>query len=265
MPDTLVQAALEAARALGRDVADVPLIEVARTAKISKSTLLRRLGGTREALDAAVRDIGVALGGRAPVRERATTAAAQLIDERGLSAVTLEAVAARAECSVHSLYAGFGGRDEMLRAAFDRFGPVLDLTDATADEHATFEVTVHRIYRVITETFSKRPRVMPAMLAEMMARPTDRTVSTLIQHTGPRMLASLGGWLSDQIASGNIRDLPLPVLMQQMIAPVILHACLRPAAGSAGFDLPDPEESCAIFADAFLLGVSTTRPGQRTR
>ncbi|HWS92151.1 MAG TPA: hypothetical protein VN306_06530, partial [Mycobacterium sp.] len=53
--DDLVQAALRAARALGKDVADVPVIAIAREAGLSRSTLIRRLGGTRAALDAAVR------------------------------------------------------------------------------------------------------------------------------------------------------------------------------------------------------------------
>ncbi|SII64639.1 Putative transcriptional regulator, TetR family [Mycobacteroides abscessus subsp. abscessus] len=66
-----MNAALQAAHALGKDVADVPLVEVARAAGVSRSTLLRRLGGTRQALDAAVRETGVDPGrARACARTR---------------------------------------------------------------------------------------------------------------------------------------------------------------------------------------------------
>ncbi|WP_100482321.1 TetR/AcrR family transcriptional regulator [Mycobacteroides abscessus] len=261
MTEDLVNAALQAAHALGKDVADVPLVEVARAAGVSRSTLLRRLGGTRQALDAAVRETGVDPGGRAPVRERATVAAAELIDERGLAAVTLEAVATQADCSVHSLYAAFGGRDELLRATFDRFGPIVDIEDTVGDSSVGIEEKLHRIYQRLVQAFSQKPRVMPAMYAEIMARPFDPSVRKLIEHNAPRMLGSVGLWLSGEIAAGRIRDLPVTVLTQQLLAPVVMHTALRPAAeGVLGLELPDIQEVCKIFADAFLHGVRVPEP-----
>src|SRR5262245_5173935 len=83
--DTLVDAAMEAADELGRDIADVPITAIARHAGISRSTLLRRLGGSRTALDDAVRARGVDPGGIPPVRVRALDAAAALIAQNGLA------------------------------------------------------------------------------------------------------------------------------------------------------------------------------------
>jgi AcrR family transcriptional regulator len=188
----VVEAALRAADHLGRDVADVPLIAIAREAGMSRSTLVRRLGGSRRPLDDAVRAAGVEPGGRPPVRERAVQAAASLISDRGLAAVTLEAVAAQADCSVHSLYAVFGGRDELLRAVFDRYGPILGLDEAISGAQTDLSEAVHRIYRALAEAFSREPRVAPAMIAEALARPTGSAVQALVQHIAPRMLASLG-------------------------------------------------------------------------
>src|ERR1700749_2764636 len=173
VPADVVEAALRAAASLGRDVADVPLIAIAREAGMSRSTLIRRLNGSRQPLDDAVRPAGVEPGGRPRVRERAVLAAASLISDRGLAAVTLEAVAVQADCSVHSLYAVFGGRDELLRAVFDRYGPILDLDEAISDPDADLSENVHRVYRVITEAFGREPRVAPAILAEGLARPTS--------------------------------------------------------------------------------------------
>src|ERR1043166_7268659 len=79
--DELVQAALRAAEKRGKDVADVPVLAIAYEAGMSRSTLLRRLGGSRAALDKAVRAAGVDPGGQAPVRTRALDAAAALISE----------------------------------------------------------------------------------------------------------------------------------------------------------------------------------------
>ncbi len=113
---TLVQVAIRTAEARGEDVADLPLTVLAAAAGVSRSPLVRRLGGSRRALDEAVLAAGVDPGGRPPVRRRAVDAAAQLIAEPGLAAATLEAVAAGAGCPLHSLYAAFGGRDGLLGA-----------------------------------------------------------------------------------------------------------------------------------------------------
>jgi AcrR family transcriptional regulator len=258
VPADVVEAALRAAQNLGRDVADVPLIAIAREAGMSRSTLLRRLSGTRQPLDEAVRAAGVEPGGRPPVRERAIQAAAALISDRGLATVTLEAIAVQANCSVHSLYAVFGGRDELLRAVFDRYGPIVDIDDAISDPHAELAETVHRIYRLMAEAYSREPRVAPAMLAEALARPTGAAVQALAQHTAPRMLASVGQWLAAEIAAGRIRDLPLPLLIQQMLAPITMSTMLRPVLDAIPeLEVPELDEACTVFADAFLRAAAT--------
>jgi AcrR family transcriptional regulator len=258
VPADLVEAALRAAENLGRDVADVPLIAIAREAGMSRSTLVRRLNGSRQPLDNAVRAAGVEPGGRPPVRERAIQAAASLISDRGLAAVTLEAVAGQASCSVHSLYAVFGGRDEMLSSVFDRYAPIVDFEDSISDPKGDLADTVHRIYRLVAEAFSREPRVAPAMLAEMMARPTGPAGQTFSRYIAPRMLAGVGEWLAAEAGAGRIRDLPVPLLLQQMLAPIAVHTLLRPAVGNVPqVDLPSLDEACTVFADAFLRAVAT--------
>lgn len=259
--DDLVAAALRAAHALGKDVADVPVIAIAREAGISRSTLVRRLGGTRAALDAAVRAAGVDPGGQAPVRTRALDAAAALIDASGLAAATLEAIAVRAQCSVHSLYAVFGGRDELLRALFERHSPLLQIEDFFDGEHADLPATVRRLYVMITHTLDREPRVAPALLAEALARPDSPAIQNLLGHNAPRLLASLGAWLTGEIQAGRIRDVPLPLLLQLLIAPVSVHMLLRAAVPQVpGLDLPDLDTTCDTFAEAFLRAAATPPP-----
>jgi AcrR family transcriptional regulator len=258
VPAEVVDAALRAAETLGRDVADVPLVAIAREAGMSRSTLVRRLNGSRQLLDDAVRAAGVEPGGRPPVRERAVQSAASLISDRGLAAVTLEAVAVQADCSVHSLYAVFGGRDELMRAVFDRYSPILDLDEVISDPDAEFGATVHRIYRLLAEAFSREPRVAPAMLAEGLARPTEPAVVALLQYHVPRMLAGVGQWLAGEVAAGRVRDLPLPLLIQQMLAPIAIHTMVRPAAVNIPeIELPELDQACVVFADNFLRAVAT--------
>jgi AcrR family transcriptional regulator len=262
--DDLVQAALRAARALGKDVADVPVIAIARQAGISRSTLIRRLGGSRAALDDAVRAAGVDPGGQAPVRTRALDAAANLIDASGLAAATLEAIAVSTPCSVNSLYAVFGGRDELLRALFERHSPLLQIEDFFDGDHGDLPTTVRRLYGLIAHTLDHEPRVAPALLAEALARPDSPAVQSLLGHNAPRLLASLGAWLSGEILASRIRDLPLPLLIQQLIAPIAIHMLLRPAVPQIpGMELPDIDTVCDTFTDTFLRATATNPPVQR--
>src|ERR1700761_6209109 len=255
--EDLVQAALRAAEKRGKDVADVPVLAIAREAGISRSTLLRRLGGTRAALDEAVRAAGVDPGGQMPVRTRALTAAATLISESGLAAATLEAIAGRAECSVHSLYMAFGGRDELLRLLFERHSPIPDLEDVLDTATDDLTATVQRIYQALASALGREPRVGPAILAEVFARPDSPTVQTLSQHAAPRMLNVLGTWLNTQVNRGRIRDVPMALLIQQLMGPMVMHMLGRPALTALDMiDLPDLDTTCREFTTTFLRAVA---------
>jgi AcrR family transcriptional regulator len=255
--EELVQAALRAAEKRGKDVADVPVLAIAREAGISRSTLLRRLNGTRAALDEAVRAVGVDPGGQVPVRTRALNAAAALISESGLAAATLEAIAARADCAAHSLYMAFGSRDELLRIVFERHSPVPDFEDVLDAATDDLTATVRSLYRALAAALGHQPRVAPAILAEMFARPTSPAVQTLTQHAAPRMLDVLGAWLNTQVQQGRIRDLPMPLLIQQLMGPMVMHMLFRPALSTvAVVELPDLDTVCTELAANFVRAVA---------
>jgi AcrR family transcriptional regulator len=255
--EELVLAALRAAEKRGKDVADVPILAIALEAGISRSTLLRRLNGTRAALDEAVRSAGVDPGGQEPVRARALNAAAALISESGLAAVTLEAIATRADCAVHSLYMAFGSRDELMRMVFERYSPIPDFEDVLDTATDDLTETVRRLYQALATALGREPRVAPAILAEVFARPASPTVQTLSHHAVPRMLDVLGTWLSTQVQQGRIRDLPPPLLVQQLMGPMVMHMLGRPALTNlAVVDLPDIDTTCTEFTANFLRAVA---------
>ncbi|MFC5032863.1 TetR/AcrR family transcriptional regulator [Streptomyces sp. So13.3] len=261
-----MEATLRAADASGLAPADVTLRDIAREAGMSRSTLLRRLGGSRRSLDEALRAAGVDPGGRKPVRDRAIEAAGALISEQGLGKVTFERVAAAAGCSVPSLYVTFGGRDELLRAVFERYSPIVDVEAFLAGPHGGLEETVHQLYRLLGNAMEREPRVLPALLAEVFARPHDKNVQFAFQNLTPRMLAGLGEWLATEVAAGRIRDLPLLLLTQQMVSPLLLHLLLRPVTSQVAAEyLTTRDEAIETFAQAFLRAVAlpTAEDGAR--
>lgn len=248
----LVHAALAAARRRGTDVAEVPLTAIAEAAGISRSTLLRRLGGSRAALDEAVRAAGVDPGGRPPVRERAVTAAAELIGEQGLGAVTLDAVAAAAGCSLPSLHAVFGGRDGLLVAVFDRYSPVLDVQALAADPPERVEDTVEAIYRALVAAFGRRPRVMPALVADLLSRP-DGPAARMLSENLPRLLSTVFGLLDAEVAAGRLRSMPYPLMGQLLVGPLFAHMMLREVIPG---EQPSVPAACREFTAAFLRATA---------
>lgn len=262
VPSEVISATLRSAERLGRDVADVPIVVIAHALGVSRSTLLRQLGGSRRALDDAVRDLGVDPGGRPPVRLRAVEAAAEMIGARGVASATLEAIAAEAGCSVPSLHATFGGREGLLRAVYDRYLPALDVEAVlSAAPDGALTATVGAVYRSLAEVCLQEPRVLSAVLAETLARPAGPGAGILAEYGAVRTIAVLREWLDGEVAAGRIRDLPRTLLIQQLISPILVHAVMRPGlSGIRQADLPDVSTSCDILAESFVRAVAV--PGQ---
>jgi AcrR family transcriptional regulator len=262
IPPELVAAAVAEAEQRGQDVVDVPLTAISAAAGISRSTLVRRIGGSRQALDEAVRAAGVDPGGRLPVRDRALDAAAKLISERGLASVTLEAIASAAQCSLPALHGTFGGRDGLLTAIFDRYSATLDLERLMADRPASIEETTRGVYRALVGAFEREHLVLPALFADVCGRPNGPGQRVLAARL-PRMFATIGAWLTEEIQAGRIRQLPLPLLVQLLIGPVVLHMLTRPAfTALLGPSFSTVEQACEVFTDTFMRAVIEPTPGK---
>jgi AcrR family transcriptional regulator len=251
----IVDAAVQEARERNRDVADISLDDIARRAGISRITLYRRIG-SRRALDEAVRAAGIDPGGRPDVRERAVVAAAAIVRERGFAALTLEAVAARAECSVPALHSQLGGREGLLAALFERYSPLPRVEELLAAPPASFADGVRAIVGAVLDAAEAEPALLRALMADALGRPDGPTARQVLTNYLPRAFGAANRWLAGEVAAGRIRPLPPAVLFQLLAGPLFLHMVARgffPAmSGSA---LPPREDVIELFSEAFCRAV----------
>jgi AcrR family transcriptional regulator len=245
VPEKIVHAAIQVARRRGESVSDVPLSAIADAVGISRSTLLRRLGGKRTALDDVIAARGVDVGPRPSVRERAIAAATKLMNEHGLDSATLDAVATEAQCSVPSLHAVFGTRDGLLTAVFDLHGPLRALEALATRLPTSFEDRVRAIYQAFIVAFDREPQVLPALFADLLSRP-DGPASNLLRAKMSHATRILEVLL-DEPSKSEASRLPLTTMLEFLLGPLFFHALFTPRIWGA-------EKSEQLTADV-LTGV----------
>jgi AcrR family transcriptional regulator len=256
MDSTIVQAAMSEAAATGTPVANLSLDRIARRAGLSRSTVYRRVGA-RRALDDAVREAGGDPGIRVGVRERAITAATELIVADGVAALTVEAVTRRVGCAATSVYASFGDREGLLAAVFERHAPlpvVERMLAADPQRFADLESGVRAIYTAVFDTVADDAAVLQALFAEVLAKPNGIGMHFFRERVLPRITSTVGAWLNEQIRAGRCADLPLSLLIPLLIAPISVHLLARRPLTEAGEPVPDRhiviEAMTAAFTNA---------------
>src|SRR5262249_50431918 len=134
--------------------------------------------------------------------------------------------------------------------------PLSDLMEIFADPTASIEQSVAGFYQAMAFGLTREPRVAPAMLADLLASPRGPAARVFAEFF-PQALSGVGGWLQQPVAAGAIRDIPIPLLIEQLTGPLVAHLLLRPATGQAGWDMPDLEQVCAVFTATFLNAVAS--------
>jgi AcrR family transcriptional regulator len=260
MDATIVRAAITEAAEAGRPVAEVSLDRIARRAGLSRSTVYRRVR-TRRALEEAVREAGGDPGSRVGVRERAITAATELIVADGVAALTVEAVTRRVGCAATSVYAAFGDREGLLAAVFERHAPlpvVEELLTADPRRFADFESGVRAIYTAVFDTVADDTPVLQALLAEVLAKPNGIATQFFSEQVLPRITSTVGAWLTEQTKAGRCADLPLSLLIPMLIAPISVHLLARPRLLAAGGPVPDRHTVIEAMTAAFCHAAATS-------
>jgi AcrR family transcriptional regulator len=247
--------------AAGRDapVASLSVDEIADGLGMSRSSLYRRIG-SRQALHEAIREAGHETGEQPNATERMVEAAAALIREGGVQALTLDAVANRAEVALPTVFARFGNRVGLLVNVFERHGPVprieRHLVPLERGDSAGFRRCVTEIYGELWDLLMAEYALVSAMVAEVLREPEGEIRRFLERRYLPQIFSRILPWLQEQVDNGLVRPVPLLLLGQQFVAPMVMHMATRPLVQSTGIaPLPQRDEACALFADLYCSAV----------
>ncbi|MDP9364193.1 MAG: TetR/AcrR family transcriptional regulator, partial [Chloroflexota bacterium] len=76
----------------------------------------------------------------------------------------------------------------------------------------------------------------------------------------------VGGWLAGEVAAGRCRPLPLPLLVQLLIGPMLLHASTRSLVEDLFRDPPPPRDQIVeTLTAAYCRAVALPPPTEEDR
>ncbi|MGD9894476.1 MAG: TetR/AcrR family transcriptional regulator [Dehalococcoidia bacterium] len=228
----------------------VPTAEtVAAAAGISRASYYRLAGGSHQAL---LREAGYVAAPSA--RERVLAAAAELLDEPGITGLLMDMVAERAGVSRPTLYRLFPGKAELIAAVTQTRSPLVQLGAVLSQvaDHPPEEVLPRLITAAVPRLLANRG-ILRAVLAELaVVGPSGVVGRTVLSE----MFQSLAEYLEGHMAAGRLRRTEPVAAAQALLGPLFLYAATRPdlwleRAGAA----PPPEQTLTEIVQIWLRGM----------
>lgn len=171
----------------------------------------------------------------------------ELIEELGLGAVTIDAIAERAGVSKATIYRRWDSKEDLI---VDSVAHEIDVDDIpeTGDTRLQLLTAVHRIRSVMFE--SKVGSVFPWMIGEVAAGSElgRRYAESVIAPSRQR----LAGWIGDAVARGELRsDLDIDLAIDTLTGTLVANRII-------GASRPSDEKWAERLVDMLLDGWGPT-------
>ena len=191
-------------------------------------------------------------------RERILDAALNLIGTQGLTALSMDDLAIRANVSRATLYRLFPGKAPLFAAvlrAFSPVEPVSRLATAMADQppDVVMPEIARMVLRVVYGPGEPRLGLLRAVLFEVSSLSPDAEAAARDLVT--TIFGSVGAYLMAQMAAGRLRSMHPLLALQSFIGPIFFHLLTRPLAERVmGFDM-DGEQAVTELAESWLRAM----------
>ena len=231
-----------------------PTVEqLAQAAGVSKSSFYRAFR-SRDALLAAL-----AVSPEPGTRDRILGAALAMVGAHGLSALSMDELADRAQVSRATLYRLFPGKSALFTSliyAYSPLDPVTHVLESMSDEppEVVMPEIARTVYRTIYGGRENRAGVLRTLFFEVsgLGPDTEEAARDVIS----RMVGLLVMYLMSQIGAGRLRQTSPLLALQSFIGPIFFHVMTRPVAQRVlGMEI-DGEEAVTELAHTWLRGMS---------
>jgi AcrR family transcriptional regulator len=196
--------------------------DFARAAGASRSSFYRHFK-SREALLAAL-----AVAPEPQTRERVMAAAVEMVGAGGLTNLSMDELADRAEVSRATLYRLFPGKSALLTSLIEAYSPLEPVTRLLAERHhETPQVLMPELartaYRAVYGAGENRAGLVRALFSE---------VSGLRPETAEAAAQTIKGvvGLVGQMQAGRLREMHPLLALQSFVGPILFHILTRPLA-----------------------------------
>jgi AcrR family transcriptional regulator len=250
--DTTRERILGQARGLLRGGGKATVGQIARAAGVSRTSFYRAF----ESRDALLEALEVAPEPGA--RQRLLDAALQMVGARGLSALSMDELADRAEVSRATLYRLFPGKSALFTALVNTYSPlepVIGVLTAMQDQPPMLVMPeiARTVYRTIYSRGADRSGLLRALFFEVsgLAPDTEEAAREAIgKVVGAAML-----YLATQMSEGRLRPMHPMLALQSFMGPIFFHVMTRAAAERVlGLDI-EGEQAMTELAETWLRAM----------
>jgi len=232
--------------------------DFARAAGTSRATFYRHFKSREALLDAL--DVAPEPG----TPERILAAAVELVGAQGLTALSMDDLADRAEVSRATLYRVFSGKSALLTGLIETYSPLEPVSRVIlAHQHEPPAVLMPELartaYRAVYAGGENRAGLIRTLFFEVSGlRPeTEEAVTDTIT----RVVGLLVAYLMTQMAEGRLRRMHPLLALQSFIGPILFHILTRPIAERVlRLDI-EGEAAVTLLAETWLRAMATEEDG----
>ena len=232
------------------------MAEFAAAAGVSRTSFYRAFE-SREALLEAL-DVQPEPG----ARERILDAALKLVGAHGLSALSMDDLAVRAEVSRATLYRLFPGKPALFTSLLHEYSPLdpvtsLLMTRRQEPPQVVMPEIARTVYRTFNAAGESRVGVLRALFFEISSLAPDTAEAA--QEVLRTMVGSLVMYLLEQMHAGRLRQVHPLLALQSFVGPIFFHLMTRTLAERVlGFDI-EGEQSVTLLAEGWLRAMAPER------
>src|SRR6267143_334187 len=250
---------LEGARGLLARGENLTVEQVATAAGVSRTSFYRSFESRRALLDA------LAVEPETGARERILEGALDMIGAAGLTALSMDELAAQAGVSRATLYRLFPGKPALFTGVLRTYSPlepVTSLVDSMRDQppEVVMPEIARTVYRIVYGSGTPRIGLLRAVVLELSSLSADSEEAA--RDLVAVLFGSVGSYLMAQMAAGRLRMMHPLLALQMMIGPIFFHLLTRPFAERVlGLDI-EGEQAVVDLARGWLRAMKPDQEGE---